>query len=257
VSDAPGGEDEDRAAGQDRAAGEGQDSGHSRPSLQRLDPDRAAPPIEEGAAPRPAPPAIDTRPYRWIVGIIGLALVVAISVYQFASHGVGNTGVTAGHPLPDFAAPLAATNLNGDANAHPTCSAARHDPRALNVCLLARRGPLVLSFFVTGAGQCVRQVSALQTLAGRFPSVQFAAVAVAASHKATAKLVREHRWTIPVAYDPDGRVGELYGVAACPMVELVDRGGVVRDRLVGNRWQTAAALAPRVQALLGGGAPAG
>jgi peroxiredoxin len=250
VSDPPGGEDEGRAAAEGQAAGE------DRPSLQRLDPDRAAPPVAE-PSPRPAPPAIDTRRYRWMVGIIGLALVVGISVYQFASHGVGTTGITAGHRLRTFAAPLAGTNLDGAANVHPTCSAARHDPRALNVCLLARRGPLVLSFFVTGAGQCVRQVSALQTLAGRFPSVQFAAVAVSASHKATAALVRAHRWTIPVAYDPDGRIGALYGVAVCPMVELADRGGVVRDRLIGDRWQTAAALAPRVRQLLTGGSPAG
>jgi xanthosine utilization system XapX-like protein len=223
------------------------------PSLQRLDPDLAAPPATEPAR-SPAPPVIDTRPYRWIVGIIGLVIVVGISVYQFASHGVGGTGVTAGHALRDFAAPLAATDLNGDANAHPTCSAARHDPRALNVCLMARRGPLVLSFFVTGAGQCVRQVGALQTLAGRFPSVQFAAVAIGASHKETAALVRAHRWTIPVAYDADGRVGALYGVAACPMVEMAARGGIVRSLLIGDPWQTPAALAPRIRELAGGAA---
>ncbi len=225
------------------------------PTLQRLDPDIAAPPAPEPAT-RPAPPVIDTRRYRWMVGIIGLAIVVGISVYQFASHGVGETGITAGHSLRSFAAHLAASTLDGDANDHPTCSAARHDPRALNVCLLVRRGPLVLAFFVTGAGQCVRQVDALQTLAGRFPSVQFAAVAIHASHKDTAALVRAHRWTIPVAYDADGRVGGLYGVAACPMAELADRGGTVRDRLVGDRWQTAAALAPHVRELAGG-APAG
>ncbi len=192
-----------------------------------------------------------------MVGIIGLVIVIAISVYQFASHGVGTTGVTTGNRLRYFAAPLADTNLSGAANTRPTCSAAHHDPRALNVCLMAARGPLVLSLFVTGAGQCVRQVSALQTLAGRFPSVQFAAVAINGSHTATASLIRAHHWTIPVAYDPDGRVGALYGVAVCPMVELAQRGGVVRDRLIGDRWQTAAALAPRVRELLGGGSPAG
>jgi hypothetical protein len=251
----------------DPSAGEGQERpaetpASTAPSLQRLDPDRASGPRAPDAespppAPRPAPPVIDTRPYRWMIGIIGLVIVVAISVYQFASHGVGTTGVTAGHRLRFFAAPLADTNLDGDANARPTCSVARHDPRALNVCLLAKRGPLVLSFFVTGAGQCVRQVSALQSLAGRYPSVQFAAVAVDGSHKATAALVRAHRWTIPVAYDSDGRVGALYGVAVCPMVELADRGGVVRDRLVGDRWQTATALARSVGALAAAGAPAG
>ncbi len=243
MSSSAGGEDEGRA----------QETG---PSLQRLDPERAAG-VDDAPPEAPAPPAgpahppavIDTRPYRWMVGIIGLVIVVVVSVYLFASHGVGSAGITAGHQLRGFAAPLAATNLNGDANDHPTCSAARHDPRALNVCLLARRGPLVLAFFVPGASQCVRQVSALQALAGRFPSLQFAAVAVGASHRATAKLVRSHRWTIPVAYDVDGRVGALYGVAACPMVELAARGGAVRERLIGDRWQTAAALAPHVRAL--------
>jgi peroxiredoxin len=200
---------------------------------------------------------IDTRRYKWMIGIFGLVLVVAISVYQFASHGVGETGVSPGHRLHFFAAPLAATTLQGDPNANPTCSAARHDPRALNVCLMARRGPMVLSFFVPGASQCVRQVSALQALASRFPTVQFAAVAIDSSHQATAALVRGHRWTIPVAYDRDGRVGALYGVAACPMAELADRGGMVRDRLIGNRWQTAAALAPEVQRLLTPATPAG
>jgi peroxiredoxin len=191
-----------------------------------------------------------------MVGIIGLVLVVAISVYQFASHGVGTTGVTAGHPLRYFAAPLATSTLNGAANAHPTCSVATHDPRALNVCLLARRKTIVLGFFVTGASQCVREVNALQTLAGRFPTVQFAAVAIGGSHRAAAAAVRRHGWTIPVAYDQDGRVGALYGVAACPMVEMAGRGGIVRDRLIGDRWQSADALEPRVRDLIAGAAPA-
>ena len=238
----------DRPGGEDRAPED-----EPRPPLQRLDPERAAArrtaPADTAAT---SAPVIDTRRYRWMIGIFGLALVLAISVYQFASHGVSETGVSAGHRLHFFAAPLAATNLEGDPNANPTCSPARHDPRALNVCLMARRGPLVLSFFVPGATQCVREVSALQTLASRYPTVQFAAVAIDSTHRATAAVARRHRWTIPVAYDRDGRVGALYGVAACPMVELAARGGIVHDRLIGDRWQTAAALAPEVQRLLTG-----
>lgn len=193
---------------------------------------------------------IDARRYGWAVGGIGLALVIAFSIYTFAAHGVGTTGVPAGQRLHWFAAPLATSNLNGYANPHPTCSPARHDPRALNICLLARRAPLVLAFFVTGGHACVRQVTGLQALAQRFTRVDFAAVAVAATHRAVAKLARSHHWTIPVAYDRDGRIGAEYSVAACPMVELARRGGVVAERLIGDRWQSASALAPRVRALL-------
>jgi peroxiredoxin len=234
--------------------------------LHRLDPDRAAPGSSASdpalgpatARPAPLPPAaIDTRPYRWMVGIFGLALVVAVSIYQFATHGVGTTGVPPGGKLHYFAAPLADTNLNGDPNLSPPCTLARHDPRALNLCLLAKREPLVMAFFVTGSPECRRQVDALQALSRQFPAreVQFAAVAVHATHAATAALVRSHHWTIPVAYDRDGSVGALYGVVICPMVELASRGGVVRDRLIGEQWQSSAALAPRVRALLSAQAP--
>ncbi len=177
-----------------------------------------------------------------MIGIVGLVLVVAVSIYQFATHGVGTTGVPPGQRLHYFAAPLASTTLVGDPNLNPPCTLARHDPRALNVCLLARRTPLVLSLFVAGSPDCERQVDALQALSRRFsPSaVRFAAVAVNAGRAATAKLVRAHHWTIPVAYDRDGGVGQLYGMAICPMAELADRGGIVRDRLIGDQWQTAA-----------------
>jgi hypothetical protein len=127
-----------------------------------------------------------------MIGIFGLVIVVAISIYQFAAHGVGATGVPPGQRLHYFAAPLAASTLNGDPNLNPPCTPARHDPRALNVCLLARRVPLVLAFFVAGSKDCQRQIDVLQALSGEFPAsaVQFAAVAVNAGHSGTAALMR-------------------------------------------------------------------
>ena len=65
--------------------------------------------------------------------------------------------------------------------------------------------------------------------------------------------MRRHGWTIPVAYDADGSVGAVYGVTACPMLELSQRGGTVADRLIGEHWLNESALAARVRPLLGGG----
>ena len=107
----------------------------------------------------------------------------------------------------------------------------------------------MLSLFVIGSTACENQVDAMQRLSRRYPSLRFAAVAIDGSRADTAALIRSHRWTIPVAYDRDGGVGSVYGVAICPMAELALRGGLVHSELVGDQWQTVAELAPRVAAL--------
>jgi hypothetical protein len=186
-----------------------------------------------------------------MAGVFAVALVVVFSVLQLTSGngGHGNAGVPAGAALRTFAAPLATSTLEGDTNLDPPCSAAHHDPRALNICLLARRSPLVLSFFSTDAGSCERSVDALQRLARRTPGVAFAAVAIRASHASARAAVRRHGWTIPVAYDRDGALGETLGIAVCPLLELVRRGGVVARRLVGDRWGSASAIAGQLGVL--------
>jgi hypothetical protein len=191
----------------------------------------------------------DPRPYRWGIGIFGLVLLIAFSVYMFTTRGIQTAGVPAGQRLPNFVAPLATSTLNGAANVRPRCDPAHPNPRALNVC---GRTPLVLGLFVTGSTDCKRQIDTLQAVSHQFSprQVRFAAVAVQASQAATAQLVRSHRWTIPVAYDADGAVGAMYNVSICPMVQLAFRGGTVAYRLIGDHWLTDAALAGRVRAML-------
>lgn len=220
---------------------------------RRLDPDRAGAAARRGRR-RHQPAVIDTRPYQRIIGLFGLVLIIVISIAFLTSHRAGTAGVPPGQTIDRFAAPLATSTLNGAANLHPTCSSARHDPRALNVCLIVARTPLVLAFFVTNSASCERNVSALQTVSREFPAreVRFAAVAVRASHAAAAAAVRAHRWTIPVGYDEDGRVGAVYGVEVCPLVELTYRGGVVARRLIADHWNSPTALAGQVRALVAG-----
>jgi peroxiredoxin len=211
--------------------------------------------VSESPAPAsrgPTPAALQTRRYGWAVGLLVVALAIGFLLYTLSSHKSGTAGIPAGGQLHYFAAPLAASTLNGDANLNPPCTLARHDRRALNLCLMAKRGPLVLDFFVTDSAQCEREVDTMQALARRrdLRRVQFAAVAVNGSHAAVAKAVRTHGWTIPVAYDADGAAGGLYGVTACPLLELAARGGTVVQRLVGEHWTGEGALAARVRALL-------
>lgn len=208
--------------------------------------------MSERDPPTTTPAPVSTRRYGWAVGILAVALVIGFVLYTLTSHKPGSEGVPAGGALHPFAAPLAASTLQGDANLNPPCTLARHDPRALNVCLVVKRAPLVLAFFVTNSSKCEQEVGTLQTLAGRraFRGVQFAAVAVNGSHAATAAAVRRRGWTLPVAYDADGAVGGLYGVSACPLIELAHQGGTVAQRLIGEHWIAPGALGARVRALL-------
>ena len=97
----------------------------------------------------------------------------------------------------------------------------------------------------------MRTVNAMQAIAGRFrgAGVQFAAVAIRSGPGAVRALVRKHAWTIPVAYDRDGAVGESDGVVVCPLIELVRQGGVVARRLIGGHWDEPEKLAAAVQVL--------
>jgi hypothetical protein len=220
----------------------------SRVPRHTLDPDRAV--ADAGGPARPTAPAvIDTRPYRWLIGIFGLVLLVAFSIYEFNKHGVVTPGVAAGKRLHYFVAPLATTGPDKPANPRPRCDPAHPNPVALNVC---GRTPLALVFFATGSGACKRQVDTLQAVSRRFPrgQIQFAAIAISAGRSETAKLVRTRHWTIPVAFDSEGAIGALYNVDICPIVELAHGGGTVAARLIGEHWLNQSALAAQVRRLV-------
>jgi len=195
---------------------------------------------------------IDTRRYQWMIGAIGLTLVVAFSVYLFVrGGGHGHPGVRAGQPLHHFVAPLATSDLDVPANVAPRCDPARPARRGLNVC---GREPIVLEFFALGAAPCIRAVDALQKVAPQFPDVSFAAVAAGGGKRATLALVRSHHWTIPVAYDSDAAVAQLYDIDVCPLIEIARRGGIVDKLLIGERWEHPAALARELRRAQASGA---
>jgi peroxiredoxin len=196
----------------------------------------------------------------WIVGVVALVVLGYITFNTLRTSGPGSRGPAPGTRIAPFAAPLATSDLVGDANvatrrdqgdagAMPACDVT--DPRALNVCTLARRGPLVLAFLTTDAGECVRQLDTIERVARHFPHVGFAAVAVRGGRGNLRALVRRHGWRFPVAQDRDGAVADLYGVAICPTVVFAARGGRVRSTALGNQVATPAKLTARVRALAG------
>jgi hypothetical protein len=174
----------------------------------------------------------------WIVGIVVVFAIAYITLNTLRTDAPGSRGVPAGSQLPPFAAPLAISRLEGDANLatspaqggrgeRPACSV--RGPDIVNSCQLAERGPVVLAFTAARSQTCDRQIDVLQRLRSRYPDVQFAAVAIRGNRDDLRALIRRRGWTLPVAYDHDGGVANAYAVAICPTVTFAYRGGKVQS----------------------------
>jgi hypothetical protein len=176
--------------------------------------------------------------YGRYVGLLALVVLVLITVNTIVTKPNGAKGVEPGHAIPPFAAPLALGTLSGDVNvathagegsAGRTPACAVHGPGVLNVCALYRGRPLVLALFVD-AGSCPDVLGQMQTLAGAFPAVNFAAVAIKGERGPLLTLIRKRGLTsVRVGIDRDGVLASLYRVASCPQVSFVLPGGVVQS----------------------------
>jgi thiol-disulfide isomerase/thioredoxin len=181
-----------------------------------------------------------------IAGVVALAVIAYISYNSITTEGPGSRGVEAGSELPAFAAPLALSELEGDANVSDrACDVRGAD--VLNVCQLAENGPVVLAFFAEPDERCNDQVDVLDRLHFRYPDVEFAAVAIRGEREALRRRVRERGWDVPVGHDRDGAVANQYAVAICPTITFAARDGEVQATSFG--FQTERQLVERIEAL--------
>jgi hypothetical protein len=200
-------------------------------------------------------PPSAARTGTWIAGVAAVVGLCYIALNTLGTDAPGSKGLQAGEKLPPFAMPLArSSGPEFDANVateagegirRPACQV--RGPEILNSCQLAERAPLVLAFFAVGDRRCERQVDVLDRLALRYGDVSFAAIAIRAGRDDAARAVRRHRWGLPVGYDRDAAVTNLYAVAVCPVVTFARRGGEVTGTALG--FQDAAAVTRRVEAL--------
>jgi hypothetical protein len=183
------------------------------------------------------------RRYGWLVAAAAFALIVYVSLNTLRSDHVSSRGPKPDSRVPPFAAPLALGDIEGDVNvarkagegeagSRPACSV--RGPGILNSCQLAERGPFVLAFLATRGTKCTRQLDVLERARAAHPDVQIAAVAIRGDRGDLRALVRRHGWRFPVAYDHDGILANLLGVAVCPLIVYALPGGIVRESTVGE-----------------------
>jgi thiol-disulfide isomerase/thioredoxin len=176
-------------------------------------------------------------------------LVVVATLNTIRTEG-GET-LDAGTPLPEFAVPDARTGpLDRDAaifqddcstSENPCPSEATRTPAceidaegAIRVCDLFER-PLVLSFWFTRAANCLPTQDALDRVASHYRGrVNFLSINVRDDPEDVHQIVADHGWRVPVGYDRDGAVSNLYRVGGCPTLIFAYPGGIVGFEKVGE-----------------------
>jgi thiol-disulfide isomerase/thioredoxin len=188
-----------------------------------------------------------TRRYSAWVGLAFLVLLAVATINTLRTPGGGILGISAGDqgmPLAEFAVPNAVTGpLDKDANvAQDDCSTSENPcpsnarrpsaceirvKGAIRICDLFSR-PLVLSFWFTRGADCLPTQDILNRLAARYRGrVNFLSIDVRDDPAEVRRIALEHRWTMPVGYDRDGAVSDLYRVGGCPTVAFAYPGGIL------------------------------
>jgi AhpC/TSA family len=207
--------------------------------------------------------------YSLVVGLIFLAVIVAAIAQTLGDGGDGDGTLgldrqPARWPLPEFAVPAAAGQLEGDANiAQDDCESSvvpcpeesRRAPAcrvgaagAIRVCDFFDR-PLVISFWFTKGGDCAEQQDVVDAVYQRYRGrVNFLSLNIRDDRDAVRDLIRRHGWELPVGYDRDGAVASLYKVGGCPTFAYVHPGGTLQAAGAGEL--TADELTARVEQLL-------
>ena len=186
--------------------------------------------------------------YSIVVGLMFLALIAIATIHTLgADNGEETLGLDrmkARWPLPEFAVPVAAGPLEGDANvAQDDCETAQvpcpadarrtpacriGTPGAIRVCDFFGR-PLVISFWFTKGGDCVEQQDVFNRVFARYRDrVGFLSLDVRDGRGTVRELVREHHWRMPVGYDRDGAVAGLYRIGGCPTFAFAYPGGTLQ-----------------------------
>ena len=193
-----------------------------------------------------------TNRYTLIVGLLFLVLIGIATIHTLTGGGehiLGLEDEPPRWPIPQFAVPAAVgTTLEGDANVYQDdCGSASlpcPSPRlpacqittagAIRVCDLFDR-PLVISFWFGTENNCEREQNVVSQVAARYRGqVNFLSLDSLDSRGTVREQIRAHRWHMPVGFDRDGAVAELFQIAACPTFAYVYPGGTLQSSSLGE-----------------------
>jgi hypothetical protein len=206
--------------------------------------------------------------YSMFVGIAFLVFVAYVTLNTIRTNDGGVLGVgdaDAGRPLSEFAVPDIRGDVDGDANIFQDDCATADNPcpsgdrresacnvdlaQVIRVCDFFDK-PLAISFWFTKGGDCLPTEDAFDRLSERFPQVNFLSINVRDDRAKVEQIVADRGWSVPVGWDRDGAVSNLYRVGVCPSVALAYPGGILARGLIGSDELSEQSLGDQLQDLI-------
>ena len=207
--------------------------------------------------------------YPVFVGIAFVVLIAYATYNTITNDDDGLLGAEAGErgrALAEFAVPDVRGTLENDANVYQDDCETAENPcpedaqrvpacrievsEVLRVCDYFDR-PLAISFWFTGGADCLAEQDAFDEAAQRFEGeVNFLSINVRDEIDEVRQIVAERDWEVPVGWDRDGAVSNIYRVGVCPTLALAYPGGVLRSAEIGTDAFSDAALTESLEALV-------
>jgi len=184
-----------------------------------------------------------------VIGAVALVALAVVAIVSTSGHkGTGAKGPVVGSQMPPFAAPLAASRLTGDVNITPTACNVKL-AGAFVSCPAVAKGPMVIGFVTTDDKECTKLQPALGALADSQADTTVVLAGLRGNRKALVKLAATQP-SVTSVWDRSGTLANRYGIAVCPTVVVVRKGGVVAGSLIGSDSNSPAWLRAQVQSLL-------
>lgn len=203
---------------------------------------------------------------------VGIAFVVLIAYATYNTITNDDDGLLGaevgerGRALAEFAVPDVRGTLENDANVYQDDCETSENPcpedaqripacrievsEVLRVCDYFDR-PLAISFWFTGGADCLAEQDAFDEAAKRFEGeVNFLSINVRDEIDEVRQIVAERDWEVPVGWDRDGAVSNIYRVGVCPTLALAYPGGVLQSAEIGTDAFSDAALTESLEALV-------
>jgi hypothetical protein len=191
--------------------------------------------------------------YPLLVGLAFVALVIYATVHAVDNDEgalLGGKDDQRGLALAEFAVPDVRGDVEGDANLFQDDCETSDNPcpeeeQRVPACQIDPEGvlrvcdyfdlPLAISFWFTRGAECLPQQDVFDQVARRYRGrVNFLSINVRDDIGEVREIVEERDWSVPVGWDRDGGLSNVYRVGVCPTLALAYPGGILQDALIGS-----------------------